>query len=58
MTGKNKSEIKTIENDDWKFVEITPPPRPPRDDTKLVKIEQLPMFARKAFSSATHLNRI
>ena len=23
-----KSEIRTEENDDWKYVEITPPPKP------------------------------
>jgi len=45
MTGQSKSEIRTEENDDWKYVEITPPPKPPLDKTNLVKIEQLPKFA-------------
>lgn len=58
MTGQTKSEIRAEENDDWKFVEITPPPKPPLDKTKLIRIDELPPFAREAFGSASHLNRI
>jgi len=58
MTGLGSSEIRTSENDDWKFVEITPPPKPPLDKAKLVSIQSLPKFAQEAFSLATHLNRI
>lgn len=58
MTGAGKSQIKTEENDDWKYVEITPPPKPPIDKSNLVKISSLPRFAQEAFKSATHLNRI
>ena len=58
MVGLGKSEIRTEENDDWKYVEITPPPKPPLDKTNLVKISSLPKFAHEAFRSATHLNRI
>ena len=58
LIGAGKSEVRTEENDDWKFVEITPPPKPPLDKTQLVPIASLPKFARRAFPSATHLNRI
>ena len=53
-----RSEIKTDECDDWKFVSIAPPPKPPLDKAKLVAIGALPKFAQEAFRSATHLNRI
>ena len=58
MTGQNKSDIKTEENDDWKYVQITPPPKPPLDKADLVEIKKLPKFAQEAFKSTTHLNRI
>ena len=58
MTGLTKSDIRTEENDDWKFVEITPPPKPPLDKSKLVSIKDLPKFAQEAFHLATHLNKI
>lgn len=38
MVGLGKSEIKTEENDDWKYVEITPPPKAPIDKSGLVAI--------------------
>ena len=53
-----KSTIRTEENDDWKFIEITPPPKEPLDKKNFVKIDSLPKFAQGAFSSATHLNQI
>lgn len=53
-----KSKVRTEENDDWKFVEITPPPKDPISKKEFVAINSLPPYAQKAFtsSSATHLN--
>ena len=42
LTGLGSSEIRTVENDDWKFVEITPPPKAPLDRSGLVAIGSLP----------------
>lgn len=57
MVGGN-SEVKMVDSDDWKYVEITPPPKPPIDKANLVPVSRLSPFAREAFRSATHLNRI
>jgi hypothetical protein len=51
-----KSKILTEDNDDWKFVSITPPPKAPIPKSGLIAIEALPKFAQKAFGSASHLN--
>ena len=56
--ASSKSEVRTEETDDWKFVEITPPPKPPVDKTSLIAVDSLPKFAQGAFSSTKHLNRI
>jgi hypothetical protein len=53
-----KSKILTEDNDDWKFVSITPPPKAPIPKSGLIAIEALPKFAQKAFGSASHLNQI
>ena len=58
MAGMGKAEITTEENDDWKYVTIAPPPKPPLDKANLVKVTSLPKFAQEAFKTATHLNRI
>lgn len=52
------SKIRQDENDDWKFVEITPPPKVPIDKKNLISIKQLPRFCHEAFSTATNLNQI
>lgn len=45
MVGEgSKSKIRQEELDDWKFVEITPPPKPPMDKTNLVSITSLPKW--------------
>ena len=49
------------DNDDWKHVLLTPPPKIGRGKEGLLPIEELPCFARPAFanqSGTTHLNRI
>jgi len=46
------SKIKQDENDDWKFVEITPPPKAPVDSKTLISIKSLPKFCHQAFGSA------
>jgi hypothetical protein len=38
------SKIRQDENDDWKFVEITPPPKPQIDKKNLISIKSLPKF--------------
>jgi hypothetical protein len=38
------------ENDDWKHVLLTPPPKEELGKGDLVPIEDLPPFARQAFS--------
>lgn len=54
----SKSKIRQEENDDWKWVEITPPPKPEMDKGQFISIASLPKFAQQAFSTATHLNQI
>jgi hypothetical protein len=49
------------DNDDWKHVLLTPPPKIGRGKEGLLPIEELPSFARPAFanqSGTTHLNQI
>jgi len=41
----SKSKILTEENDDWKYVSITPPPKAPIPKNGLISIESLPKFA-------------
>lgn len=53
---EGKSQIVTEDNDDYKFVSITPPPKAPVPKTGLVAINSLPKFAQQAFGSASHLN--
>ena len=43
--GDGKSTVRTEENDDWKYVEITPPPKTPIGKDGLVLIKHLPPFA-------------
>lgn len=57
QTG-DKSKVQVEENDDWKYVEITPPPKAPVNKDGLVPISSLPPFARPAFGESPHLNVI
>ena len=52
------SKQQVEECDDWKFVSIEPPPKTAVAKKNLVPIESLPLFAQKAFKTATHLNQI
>jgi hypothetical protein len=45
LANGDKSKIKQEENDDWKWVEITPPPKPPQDKKHLICVkEKMPKF--------------
>ena len=52
------SEVKTEENDDWRMVTITPPPKSETAKKDLVPIPALPKFAQGAFRTTKHLNQI
>lgn len=58
QAGDERSKIRQEENDDWKFVEVTPPPKTPIEKTNLVAIAALPKWCHQAFKTATHLNQI
>ena len=45
-------------NDEWDYVQITPPPKEPVKTQGLVEISSLPKYAQPAFSNTKHLNRI
>ena len=50
--------IESEENDDYKFVQITPPPKDVILNKDLVPISSLPPWAQKAFGSTKQLNTI
>jgi hypothetical protein len=50
--------VSTEDNDEYRFVQITPPPRENIDKKNLVAVSSLPVWAQKAFGSTTHLNTI
>lgn len=51
-------QIKEEDNEDWKFIEITPPPKKEMQKTDLVKISDLPKYCQPAFRTAEALNQI
>ena len=51
-----ESKITVEDNDDWRHVSITPPPKNPVMEKSLVAIAALPKFAQGAFSSTKRLN--
>lgn len=56
---EKKDYIVTSEdNDEYRFVQITPPPKDPIDKKDLVAISSLPVWAQKAFGTTSHLNTI
>lgn len=46
------------DNEDWKFIEITPPPKKEAAATDLVKIADLPPYCQPAFGYTKTLNQI
>ncbi len=50
--------VSTEDNDEYRFVQITPPPKKAIDKKDLIAISSLPVWAQKAFGSTTHLNTI
>ena len=52
------SEITTEENDDWRRVTITPPPKAAGATKDLLPVTSLPKFAQGAFKTTKHLNQI
>lgn len=50
--------INTEDNDDFKYVQIVPPPKEFVPTKNLIAIADLPMWARKAFGNTQHLNTI
>jgi ATP-dependent helicase YprA (DUF1998 family) len=53
-----QNKLMVEENEDWKFIEITPPPKKTMEDKDLMKVEDLPPFARQAFGYTKTLNQI
>lgn len=50
--------VKEQDNDDWKHIEIIPPPKKEAQKSDLIKITELPKYCQTAFSGATNLNQI
>jgi activating signal cointegrator complex subunit 3 len=50
--------VKVEENEEYKYVQITPPPKDPINVKSLIPIDSLPPWARKAFGGTKHLNTI
>ncbi len=46
------------ENDEFKYVQIIPPPKIDTGKKDLIAITEIPQFAQRAFGSASHLNQI
>jgi hypothetical protein len=46
------------ETDDWKFMQLAPPPKTEAAPSDLVAISDMPPFARQAFSTTKSLNQI
>ena len=55
---KKGYKIDEEDNDEFKFVQITPPPKEPYGKKDLIPIMDLPQWAQRAFGTATHLNQI
>lgn len=55
---KHDYTVHQNETDDYKYVQIIPPPKDPISVKDLVPIVDLPPWAQKAFGSTKHLNVI
>jgi replicative superfamily II helicase len=58
LAAGTKSQIYAEDNDDWRFVSITPAPKKPIERNSLISVTELPRWCHQAFGSATHLNQI
>lgn len=56
--ARKEYKVKEEDNEDWKFIEITPPPKKAMQQADLVKISDLPKFCQPAFRTAKALNQI
>lgn len=53
-----RDTVITEDYEEYKYVQIIPPPKDPINTKDLIPISQLPPWAHKAFGSTKHLNTI